>query len=63
MAEKGEKRPIWLTAEQREWLDIQVAKKRREVFEGLAENEEMPQISRSSIIRDWIDGEIAKVRS
>jgi hypothetical protein len=58
--EQGQKRPIWLTAEQREWLDIEVAKRRREVFEALEPGEEMPQISRSSIIRDWIDGEIAK---
>jgi hypothetical protein len=61
--EQGQKRPIWLTAEQREWLDIQVARKRRVVFEALQPGEEMPFVSRSSFIRDWIDGEIAKEKA
>ena len=61
--EKGVKRPIWLTPEQLEWLDIQVARRRRELFEARAEDEEMQYVSRSSIIRDWIDGEIAKAAS
>lgn len=58
--EKGVKRPVWLTAEQLEWLDIQAAKKSRAMLESLQEDEEMEFVSRSSIIRDWIDGEIAK---
>lgn len=55
-----QKRPIWLTKEQRRWLDHRVAERRYEVESALEPGQEMPQVSRSTIIREWIDSEIAK---
>lgn len=59
MEPKLEKRPVWLTPQQIRWLDDQVSAKREEVALNRQEGEEMPQISRSSIIRDWIDAQRA----
>lgn len=50
------RRPIWLTNEQLDWLDDQVRRKRSE---ERGAGGPVTQISRSSVIREWIDGEIA----
>lgn len=51
------RRPVWLTPAQIRWLDDQVSARREQVALTREEGVEMPQISRSTIIRDWIDKE------
>lgn len=51
------KRQFSLTAEQIEWLDTQVAAKRREALDTLSGDEfaKMPFINRSTVMRELID--------
>lgn len=57
--EKIRKVPFWLTNRQINWLDHQKADRITEVAESLEPGQEMEQVSRSTVVREWIDEQIA----